>query len=457
MLLAFLILLTVCNPLILLLDIDILTFKHFGTSTNNTFTFQLPKNDNKYHYHLVTVKIDDPKLFWRIFDDNNKELGDLHFKNGELTNITALKIIVDGHSSLFALEVTIICLTKQSRSSAPVLSAPAVEAQSFHSAKIIPQDSRIVRQLKLKYRLYGTENWIEKEDMIIKVQYADEVYEAQLYHHIEELGVTIESPIIVVKEHWKQMSKFLRINREELHVLKTFSANFYERFVGDGIFSTTIERIGSTRDTIILNSFASTLFFSKQRLLPGERYLFKFFVPSLSRPRSTDYVSISQEFTVPPELEYSPAQTEQWITKFGNGTLKFSGASKIREFSLTPNGWFTLEISRSSKNPPKILAGTCRQLTTGSEFISLALRPLIKDKYIERNPLVIEGDESGAPEILLLAEIVLQILSGLPSGNTRLVCKYWYQLLPLQFSVRVEATSCVVQFAGESSVLKKVQ
>lgn len=407
----------------------------------------MPKNDNKYYYYCMKLKVNDPKLVCRVLDNQYRELKDLHFKNEDPSNPTALTISVKGNSDLFTLDITITRYAKR-------LSTPIMEAQSFHTVKISPRVSVTKTPLKLRYRLFGTEEWLITDDGIIKVQYNDDVYEAQLHYDIQEFGVTIESPIIVVKQHWKQMQKFLRINREELATKNTFSANFNDRCLAYGTYTATLEHIDSTdstKDIITLNSLASTIFYSSRPLKAGERYLFKFFVTSLSRPRSADVLKISKEFTVPPELNSSPAQTEAWIAKFGKDPLKYSN-SKFT-LSLNPNGWFTLNSLHTT--PRKALAGSFHLLAAGSED-SLELYPLIKDKYIERAPLAFEGDESDAPVPLRIPEILLHILGALPFSSNRLVCKFWCRILPLRLLITIDTSKCVLKFIGDDCTLSKL-
>lgn len=431
-------------------------FQAYGSPQNNSHTFQLPDNSDRYYNHIITVDINVNSRY-QLYDDKNNKLNGTHFKNGAFSHSTSIKIVVDTISHVYQCKLTVWAYAKQ-------LSTPTVEAMSFHVARI-KQNTNLRETIKanMRYRHIGAENWLENADADLKVYFSDEVYEAQLYHNITELGVTIESPIVVVKEHWKQMTDFLRINMEELAVYNTFSANFGERFLGDGIFSATIESIDNNHRTFIqLNLFASTLFYSKNLLRSGERYLFNFMVTSLSRKKSSDHVSITREFVVPRHSDESQSQNKEWISKFGNG-LKFSSAGKssswdtVEEYKLQlqPNGWFILEIIRRNKDS-KRLAGTFHLLETRSDAHSLSLYPLIKDKYLAREVVAIEGDDSGAHQALLLAEIINEIGSYLPHrSDCRLVCKYWYRSLPVKISAEI-GMACNLRIFGQQKLLYKI-
>ena len=440
----------------------------FKKTDKNVHSFSIPSHDRKYHHHIVSVEINQPHLTWLLLDQNNNELQGLHFINGAFNNTAVLQLVVNnGKSELYQCKISITCYSKH-------LAAPVIEAKSFHMALIKPSIA-CHKPIHMRYRLQGTETWINSEDSVIKVMHSEEVYEAQLYHNIVELGITIESPIIVVKEHWKEISKFLRINLEALAVTKTFAANFGDSILlVDGEYNATIEHIGdnnnnnnnNNKEVIPLTAVAS-IFHSTNPLRPGESYLFKFVVTSLEKLQTSDYVAITREFQVPYD-QYSPPG---WMhSRFGNAPLQFSTrrAQQTTQWNLVNeykmciynNGWFVLETTKAikDKTTKSSLAGTFRVIAIKSDLLLLSCYPAIKDKYFRREPLVLEGDNSGAHVTLLLAEIVVEIIGYLaPSNHFRLVCKYWSQLLPLRFTAEISQDSCQLFLPKVTAVLYKLK
>lgn len=439
-------------------DIQVTTFPEcFKKTDKNIHSFSIPSHCGKYHHHIVSVEINQPHLIWLLLDQNNNELQGLHFINGAFNNTTALQLVVNGKSELYQCKISITCYSKH-------LAAPVIEAKSFHMALIKPSIA-CQKPLHMRYRLQGTETWIISEDSVIKVIHSEEVYEAQLYHNIVELGITIESPIIVVKEHWKVISKFLRINLEELAVAKTFAVNFGDIILVDGEYNATIEHIGDNNKEVIPLTAAAPIFHSTNPLRPGESYLFKFVVTSLERLQTSNYVAITREFQVPHDQDSPPGWSH---SQFGNAPLQFSTrrAQQTTQWSLVneykmciyTNGWFVLETTKASKDKTKSsLAGTFGVTAIKSDLLLLSCYPVIKDKYFRREPLVLEGDNSGAHVTLLLAEIVVEIIGYVaPSNHFRLVCKYWSQLLPVRFTAEISHDSCQLFLPKVTAILYKL-
>lgn len=338
---------------------------------------------------------------------------------------------------------------------------PILEPLSFHQVRIAPGLS-CAESPKMRYRLQGTDDWTNADDLKLTVKFKDQIYEAQLYYEITELSVTIESPIVTIKEHWKELSSYLRIDMEELALKRTVSVNFGEQFLGNAIYTASIERIGDTKEIIPLRSFASTLLYSNTSLRPGEEYVFKFQVTSLNRPRTSDYVAITTKFVVPADHDHSSAEAkEAWTDLFGKtpveydyyrvisnsyATWSFNTASKGAKLQFYPHGWYVYETKVEDKTTTKrSIAGSYHIHSFGSDSFNVLMCPLIKDKYVLRKPLVLEGENSDAHNALLITDVVLEIAKYLPElKDLRLVCKCWFEVFPLTMSAVIKLNECHV-------------